>query len=180
MTVYITNMQQATPVAPLTLNEGWSQITALLTHLEDGLFGAGPDNPSAFTPAMYAEVHGIAYAMCTQKLSLCPDLYRRIGIHAAEVARKAYVNGKAYNVLKYTRKMSSMFSYLDRSYISRRQLPKVGEVIRDAFEHARSVRGVGSAFQKLRAAGECAEQKVAVHRRRHPLSRRLGAPSRWG
>ena len=83
MTVYITNMQQATPVAPLTLNEGWSQITALLTHLEDGLFGAGPDNPSAFTPAMYAEVHGIAYAMCTQKLSLCPDLYRRIGIHAA-------------------------------------------------------------------------------------------------
>ena len=92
MTVYITNMQKATPVAPLTLNEGWSQITALLTHLEDGLFGAGPDNPSAFTPAMYAEVHGIAYAMCTQKLSLCPDLYRRIGIHAAEVARKAYVN----------------------------------------------------------------------------------------
>ena len=83
MIVFITNMQQATPVAPLTLNEGWSQITALLTHLEDGLFGAGPDNPSAFTPAMYAEVHGIAYAMCTQKLSLCPDLYRRIGIQWA-------------------------------------------------------------------------------------------------
>ena len=95
MTVYITNMQQATPVAPLTLNEGWSQITALLTHLEDGLIGPGSDNPSAFTPAMYAEVHSIAYAMCTQKPLLCPDLYRRIGIHAAEVARKAYVNGKA-------------------------------------------------------------------------------------
>ena len=117
MIVCITNMQQATPVAPLTLNEGWSQITALLTHLEDGLFGAGPDNPSAFTPAMYAEVHGIACAMCTQQLSLCPDLYRRIGIHTAEVARKAYVNGKAYNVLKYTRKMSSMFSYLSLIHI---------------------------------------------------------------
>ena len=147
MTVYITNMQQATPVAPLTLNEGWSQITALLTHLEDGLFGPGSDNPSAFTPAMYAEVHSIAYAMCTQKPLLCTDLYRRIGIHAAEVARKAYVNGKAYNVLTYTRKMSSMFSYLDRSYISRWQLPNVGEVIRDAFRHARSVRDIGFSFR---------------------------------
>ena len=137
------------PPPPVSLSEGWSRITALLSHLEDGLFGPGPDNPSAFTPAMYAEVHGIAYAMCTQKLSLCPDLYRRIGIHAAEVARKAYVNGKAYNVLKYTRKMSSMFSYLDRSYISRWQLPNVGEVIRDAFRHARSVRDIGFSFRKL-------------------------------
>ena len=128
------------------------KITAFLSHLEDDLFGPGPDNPSAFTPAMYAEVHGIAYAMCTQQLSLCPDLYRRIGIHAAEVARKAYVNGKAYNVLKYTRKMSSMFSYLDRSYISRWQLPNVGEVIRDAFRHARSVRDIGFSFRKLSLA----------------------------
>ena len=73
MTVYI-SMQHPAPPITLTLNDGWSQITARLTHLEDGLFGAGPDNPSAFTPAMYAEVHGIAYAMCTQQLSLCPDL----------------------------------------------------------------------------------------------------------
>ena len=151
MTVYI-SMQHPAPPITLTLNDGWSQITARLTHLEDGLFGAGPDNPSAFTPAMYAEVHGIAYAMCTQKLSLCPDLYRRIGIHAAEVARKAYVNGKAYNVLTYTRKMLSMFSYLDRSYISRWQLPNVGEVIRDAFRHARSVRDIGFSFRKLSLA----------------------------
>ena len=41
MTVCTTNMQQATPVAPVTLNEGWKKITARLTHLEDGLFGAG-------------------------------------------------------------------------------------------------------------------------------------------
>jgi|MDTA01.2.fsa_nt_gb hypothetical protein len=41
MTVYI-SMQHPAPPITLTLNDGWSQITARLTHLEDGLFGAGP------------------------------------------------------------------------------------------------------------------------------------------
>ena len=153
MTVYITNMQQATPVAPLTLNEGWSQITALLTHLEDGLFGPGSDNPSAFTPAMYAEVHSIAYAMCTQKPLLCTDLYRRIGIHAAEVARKAYVNGKQRNMELYIKKLRSVFNYLERSFIPRWQLPNVSEAVREAFKHARSAEmEIGAALSKLSLA----------------------------
>ena len=54
-------MQQPPPTAPVSLNEGWNRITALLSNLEDELFGLGSDR--LFTAAMYADVHGIAYAM---------------------------------------------------------------------------------------------------------------------
>ena len=79
-------MLQLSPTPAVSLSEGWSRITALLSHLEDGLFGSGPDNPSAFSPADYTEAHSLAYEMCTVQ-SLCRDLYRRLGIHFADVAR---------------------------------------------------------------------------------------------
>ena len=81
-------MLQLSPTPSLSLNDGWSKITGLLKHLEDGLFGLGPDNPAAFTPADYAEAHSLAYEMCTVQ-SLCRDLYRRLGIHFADVAQRA-------------------------------------------------------------------------------------------
>ena len=94
MIVCTTNMQHATPAKPVTLNDGWNRIAALLSHVEEGLFGPGSDHPVSFDVTMYTEAHNLVYTMCTQKPSLCPDLYRRFGIHAADVAREAYANRK--------------------------------------------------------------------------------------
>ena len=60
-------MLQLSPAPAVSLNDGWTRLAALLKHLEDGLFGVGPDNPSEFTPADYAEAHSLAYELCASR-----------------------------------------------------------------------------------------------------------------
>ena len=103
MTVHGTMMQlSSTP--PVSLNEGWEKLATLLKHLEDGLFGSSPDNPSAFTPTDFEEAHSLAYELCTP--SLCGDVFRRLGIHFADVAQRAVANRKEHNAATYMRRMS--------------------------------------------------------------------------
>ena len=121
-------MLQVSPPPAVTLNDGWEKLAALLKHLEDGLFGGGLDNPSAFTPTDFEEAHSLAYELCTQTPSLCADLYRKLGIYAADVASRAVRNGKEHNAATYMRRMSQIFSYINQTYVSRRALPSVAEV----------------------------------------------------
>ena len=133
---------------PLGLNAAWAWIMELLGPMEERLFGPGPDDLT-FAINEFTALYGRVYRIYNQKNPvLSPDLYRRLGIHVADVAREAYANGKQKHMEVYAQRMKRIFSRMNEGYIRyTRPGPRVEDVVRNAFRTAASVEmEIGATF----------------------------------
>ena len=136
---------------PLGLNAAWASIMELLGPMEERLFGPGPDDLT-FATNQYTMLYTRVYLIYIQKppFNLAPDLYRRLGIHIADVAREAFANNKQKHMDVYANRIKHIFKPIqssERSYVRRLGLPLVEDVVRAAFRTAASVEmEIGATF----------------------------------